>query len=144
MSKPMAEDHTTPSTKTHTLKDYGLACGLAAYILAGAIGLYLLRICWPAYAVASIDKSYTIEMLFSRLSVAVLAAILAGITAKAIAKDHGKTSWLVGVIIFFMAAYLHFFRVWDDYPAWYHFVYLLPIVPIIGLSHYFIPGKKAD
>jgi hypothetical protein len=129
-------------TKTRTLKDYGLPCGLAAYLLVGATGLYLLRICWPAYALASIDKSYTIDMLVSRLSVGVLAAILAGVVAKAIAKDRGKTSWLVGVIIFCMAAYIHFFQVWDDYPAWYHFVYLLPIVPITGLSHYFIRSGR--
>ena len=97
-------------------------------MIVGSFGLYLLLKCWPAYAIASKDKSYTFEMLLSRLSVGILASVLAGIIATKVANDEGKTAWFVGVIVFCVAAYIHFFRVWTDYPVWYHFAYLIPIL----------------
>ena len=115
---------------------YGILSGLTVYAMIGTIGLYMLRICWHEYSIASMDKSYTFEMLLSRLSVGIIASVFAGIFATKIANEKGKTAWLVGVIVFCVAAYIHFFRVWADYPAWYHFTYLAPIIPITGLSHY--------
>ena len=61
----------------------------------------------------------------------------AGVLATKVANDEGKTAWFVGAMVFCGAAYVHFFRVWADYPVWYHFAYLLPIIPVTGLSHYF-------
>jgi len=125
-------------------KIYGILSGLTVYIIVGSIGLYLLCTCWPDYAIASKDKSYTFEMLLSRLLIGILASVFAGIIATKIANDEGKSGWFVGAIVFCIAAYIHFFRVWTDYPAWYHFAYLLPIIPITGLSHYFICKKEID
>jgi len=123
-------------------RNYGILSGLTVYIIVGATGLYLLRTCWSDYAIASKDKSYTFEMLLSRLLIGILASAFAGIIATKIANDEGKSAWLVGTIVFCIAAYIHFFRVWTDYPAWYHFAYLLPIIPITGLSHYLFAKRK--
>ena len=117
---------------------YALLAGLTSYILVGLSGLYLLSTVWTDYALASKNKSYTFEMKLSRLFIGVLAAVFAGIVPTLIANDRGKTAWFVGVIIFCFAACNHFFLVWTDYPAWYHFSYLLPIIPITGLSHYLV------
>jgi hypothetical protein len=119
-----------------TMKFYlGIITGLIVYAIIGSLGLYLLKICWADYNIASRDKSYTIQMLLSRLLVAMLASIITGISSCKIANDKGKSSWFVAVIVFCIAAYIHFLRVWADYPIWYHFAYLLPIIPTIGLSH---------
>jgi hypothetical protein len=117
---------------------YGILSGFIVYAMIGSFGLFLLLKCWPAYRIAARDKSYSSAMLLSRLSIGILAAVLAGIVAKKMANDKGKAAWFVGLTIFCIAAYIHFFRVWADYPVWYHFAYLLPIIPITGLSHYFI------
>ena len=117
-------------------KKYGILSGLTVYIISGSIGLYLLRTWWPDYAIASKDKSYTVDMLWSRLVIGILASVCAGIVTTKMASDKGKSAWSVGTILFCIAAYIHFFRVWTDYPAWYHFVYLLSILPITGLSHH--------
>lgn len=121
---------------------YGILAGLIAYIITGSIGLYLLRNCWTDYAIASKDKSYTFEMLLFRLFVGISASIIAGVIATKITNDKGKSAWFVGTIVFFFAAYIHFFRVWSEYPGWYHVAYLLPIIPITGLSHYLISKWK--
>ena len=110
----------------------GMLCGVIAYAIVGAIGLYILRMSWPDYALATLEKSYSFQMLLSRLFIGAVAAIFAGILATKIAKDKGKTAWIVGGIVFCIAAYIHFFRVWNDYAAWYHFVYLFSIVIFTG------------
>jgi hypothetical protein len=120
----------------------GILTGLIAYMIIGLLGLYLLRISWADYAISNKDKSYTLIMLLSRLFVGIIAAIVAGISATKIANDNGKSAWYVGAIVFCVAAYDHFFRIWNDYPAWYHFAYLLPLLPVIGLSGYFIHKRK--
>jgi hypothetical protein len=120
----------------------GILTGLIAYLIIGSLGLYLLRISWNDYAIAHKDKSYTLVMLISRLSVGMIASIIAGISTTKITSDKGKCAWIVGTIVFCVAAYYHFFWVWADYPVWYHFVYLLPIMPTIGLSYYFFCKRK--
>ena len=81
-------------------------------------------------------------MLLLRLTVGIVASIGAGATATRISNDRGKSAWFVAAIVFCVAAYIHFFEVWKDYPVWYHFAYLLPIVPVTGLSHYFFSKRK--
>ena len=120
---------------------FGVLAGLSAYMIIGSIGLYLLKICWADYASSSIDKSYTLAMLLSRLFVGILASICTGISTTKIANNSVRSAWFVGAIVFCGAAYIHFVRVWIDYPVWYHFAYLLPIIPVIGISHYFFKRK---
>ena len=120
---------------------FGILAGLIAYIVTGSLGLYLLKISWADYAISSKDKSYTFEMLLARLFVGIFASMVAGITTIKISNDNGKSAWLVGVITFCGATYIHFVKVWTDYPVWYHFSYLLPIIPLIGLSPYFFKRK---
>ena len=69
-------------------------------------------------------------------------AAFAGAFSTKIASDRAKSAWIVGLVVFSAAAYIHFFRVWADYPVWYHFAYLLPIMPITGLSQYLYAKRK--
>lgn len=121
---------------------FGVLAGLVAYMIVGSLGLYLLKVSWTNYAIASGDKSYALTMLLSRLFVGILASVAAGVSATRITNDSGRSAWLVGVIVFCVAAYIHFVNVWADYTVWYHFVYLLPIIPIIGLSHYVFEKRQ--
>ena len=118
---------------------YGIVAGLIVYVIIGSIGLYLLRICWADYAIANKDKSYTFEMLLFRLLVGIFSSVIAGAITTKITSDRGKTAWFVGAIVFCVGLYIHFLTtVWGDYPIWYHFAYVLPILPITGLSHYLL------
>jgi hypothetical protein len=117
---------------------FGILTGLIAYSIIGKLGLYLLQISWADYAIHSKDKLYTLEMLLSRLFIGILAAIIASISATKVANDRGKSAWVVGAIVFCVGSYIHLITlVWTEYPLWYHFAFLLPIIPVIGLSHYF-------
>jgi uncharacterized membrane protein YeaQ/YmgE (transglycosylase-associated protein family) len=116
---------------------FGIFAGLIAYAMIGSFGLFMLRISWADYAIASEDKSYTSTMMIFRLSVGILAAIMAGISATKMANDEGKSAWFVGVILFCVGSYNHFLTsVWTDYPVWYHLGFVIPIIPVIGLSRH--------
>lgn len=109
--------------------------GVITYAIIGLLGLYLLKVCWTEYNIASATKSYSITMLAARLSVAMLASIAAGFMLSKIAY-YNKSTQIASVIIFLGASYIHIFRVWPDYPVWYHLAYLLPIIPTILFTYH--------
>lgn len=116
--------------------------GLFAYALVGKLGLYLLLICWRDYATHSTHESYTLPMLIARLLVSLLTATTASISATKLANDSGKSAWVVGALVFTVASYIHLLTaVWREYPVWYHWAYLLPIIPVTGLSQTLL-GKR--
>ena len=113
----------------------GILAGLVAYAIFGKVGLYLLQVCWSDYDLHSIDKSFTVPMLAARLFVGNIASIAAGVAATKMGDNKGKSAWVVGTLVFIGAAYVHFMTItWTEYPLWYHLTYVLPIVPVIGLS----------
>ena len=122
---------------------YGTLAGLAMYAITGSLGLFLLRFCWAEYALRSEDKSYTLEMLLCRLSAGILAAMTAGISTTKIAGDNGRSAWLVALVVFCAGSYIHLLTTtWTQYPVWYHFAYLLPIIPITGFSRHFFRKRN--
>ncbi|MVM36239.1 hypothetical protein GO755_39885 [Spirosoma sp. HMF4905] len=130
-------------TKTTRNLIFGILAGLIAYMIIGKLGLYLLHIGWADYATHSKDKSYTLGMLLSRLFIGLVASITASITTTKIANDNGKSAWFVGAVVFCVGSYIHFLTtVWGDYPSWYHFAYVLPIIPITGLSNYLLAKEN--
>ena len=121
---------------------FGLFAGLLAYAIVGKLGLYLLQISWADYATHSQDKSYTLGMLLARLVVGLVASITASVTATKMATDKGKSAWLVGTIVFLVSSYIHLLTItWTGYPVWYHFAYLVAILPVIGLSHAYFANR---
>jgi hypothetical protein len=112
--------------------------GAACWIAIGLVGLFVLRVGWSAYAAAEPTKAYTLTMLLSRLAVASVGSIASGSLAVMIAKgDRTAACWL-GALLFLGSAPVHlpgsFLSVWADYPAWYHAVYLLSLMPLTGLG----------
>ena len=109
----------------------GLAVGWAAswVILTG--GFSLLRGLWPDYALAEPDKAFTLSMLFVRL-VIFTAMICATAGLGALVAGDKRVAWIAGGLILAMSVPPHLYPgyVWDDYPAWYHFGYLVSILPI--------------
>jgi hypothetical protein len=74
-------------------------------------------------------------MLFVRLVIfSAMIAATAGV-ATLVARDT-RIAWLAGGLILGVSIPPHLYpgHVWDDYPAWYHSVYLVSILPIAGLA----------
>ena len=120
----------------------GLAVGLATAVAIGAASFFALQTLWPAYAAAVPDKSFTLSMLMTRLLLGVLSTAAAACVATRIAMDDGRTAWRLGVLFLAVSLPNHMFAVWDDYPAWYHVVYLGYLVPIAGLTGQMTASKN--
>jgi len=113
-----------------------LALVAACLVAVGVskLGFESLRAAWPDYAAAEPEKTYTLAMLFARLGIAAILTAAAGGVATLVAGDRGLAAWCVGGLFLLVSLPVHLDTVWDDYPAWYHFVYLLSLVPIAGFS----------
>lgn len=94
------------------------------------------RAFWPEYAAAEPHKHYTLTMLLARLAVAALCAAVAACGTTAVAGDNGRAAWWLGGLFVVVSLPNHLYPgyVWNDYPAWYHLVYLSYLVPVAGLS----------
>ncbi len=91
----------------------------------------MLRVAWSDYALADPTKSYTLAMLLVRL--VIFSTTIASTSAVAALVAGDKRAPLVtGGIILALSIPPHLYPgyVWDDYPAWYHILYLLSVVPI--------------
>jgi hypothetical protein len=93
-------------------------------------GIAALKSAWPAYAAAAPEKAYSPSMLFVRLVLFGSAIASAAAAATAVSRFH-HMGWIVGCITFAASIPDHFYPgyVWNDYPPWYHYTYLLSILP---------------
>lgn len=130
----------------------GVLAGGVAWIAIGLAGLFLLRTGWSDYAAAEPTKAYNFAMLLSRLALASVCSISSGFVAVTTAKDNRKAAWWLGALLLLGSMPLHlpisYFNVWADYPAWYHAVYLLSLMPLIGFGGYLaqsvLPGATKE
>jgi hypothetical protein len=106
-----------------------LGWATSSVVLTG--GFTLLRAIWPDYALADPEKAYTLTMLFVRLFIFSTMIAATSAVATFVARDR-RFAWLAGGLILAVSIPPHLYPayVWDDYPAWYHIVYLISILPI--------------
>ena len=114
--------------------------GLAAWVAIGSLGLLVLRVAWHDYALAEPLKLYSPAMLAARLAVAAIACVAGGFVAARPAGAAG--AWAAGSLLLVLSLPIHLVDVWADYPAWYHAVYLLMLVPVTGIGGSF-GGSRA-
>jgi hypothetical protein len=107
-----------------------LVAGCVIAIAVASAGFALLRSVWPEYAAAEPEKAYTLAMLFARLTVGAVCTGAAACVTTLIAGDDGRSAWWLGALFVVVSLPAHLYYVWDDYPVWYHFLYLGYLVPI--------------
>jgi len=111
-----------------------LGVGCATAVASAMLGFSILRAIWPGYAAAEPNKAFTLGMLIARLSLAALLTAGAACATTLVARDSGRAAWYLGVLFLILSLPVHLRSVWNDYPVWYHAVYLLSLVPIAGYS----------
>lgn len=103
-----------------------VAIALAATVVARSV--------WPAYAAAEPSKAYSIAMLVTRLLVGAICTVSAATVASIVVKDDGRVACGLGALFLLLSLPEHLWRVWAEYPAWYHILYLSYLVPIAALT----------
>lgn len=108
--------------------------GCVSAVIVARVGFALMIAGWPAYAAAAPIKAFTLSMLFARLALAVVITVISACVATLVARDDGRIGWWLGALFLALSLPSHLHTVWNDYPVWYHFVYLAGLVPIAGAS----------
>lgn len=111
----------------------GLLAG--ALLWKGIVALFTLvgNLVWPAYAAVEVQRVFTLEMFASRLLVGALANLAFGAVVAWVTRGERRAFW------FALSAWMIFsvvdhYLVWEQFPLWYHLVYLACIVPIAMLG----------
>ena len=121
----------------------GLGAGVVCALGIARLALWTLQAAWPEYAAALPQKEFTLPMLLSRLSIAVLLTVAAASAATLVAGDR-RASWMLGCLIVVVSLPSHLHYSWADYPLWYHAVYLVSIVPLAVLGGRLVPIRLSS
>ena len=72
-------------------------------------------------------------MLMARLLVGIVCSIAAGAACGAIAGPESIAPAIVGGIMLILLVPIQY-AVWDDYPNWYHLVFVGSVIPVVWRS----------
>jgi hypothetical protein len=103
---------------------------LVAWVLVASVLNRLLRMGLPGYAAVEPTMAFTPFMLWARLALGALASLGAGYVVARLAPDGRKLPLIVGGLVFAMFLPVHY-MLWTKFPAWYHLLFLLTIVPLV-------------
>ncbi len=110
-----------------------IVAGFVAWWGVVGIATLLARATWPAYALAEPSRAYTFEMLLTRLATGMLATLAAGAVVAWLTRSERKAVYWLGAVLLLLSVGDHY-RVWVQYPVWYHLFYLSYLVPLALLG----------
>ena len=110
-----------------------LIAGVLAWKSVAALATLLGRLIWPAYAAVEMQRVFTLDMYVTRLAVGALATLVFGAVVGWIARGEKRTIHLI-VALWLIYSMVDHYTVWDQFPVWYHLLYLAYIVPLTLLG----------
>jgi hypothetical protein len=113
----------------------GVVAGFVAWWVVASILNIGLRLWLPGYTPeVEHTLAFTLPMKIWRLSIAVAAALAAGMVVGAIAPESRRAPWIAGIVILLPFLPIHLYFVWNKLPVWYHLSFLVPLVPLVVLG----------
>jgi len=110
-----------------------VVAGLVVWIAVVTVAGLIMRSSWPAYARVADAMTFTLPMMFARLSIGALATLAAGWVTAAIAPRPMLVRLMPGLIL--LAAFIpQHIALWNNFPVWYHLTFLLSLVPLTYLG----------
>lgn len=110
-----------------------IVAGFVAWIVIASVLDRLLRLAWPAYAAALPTFAFTLPMMSARLCEGAVATLGAGYFGRWIARTPvwpAAVLGLLGLLLFLPEHY----RLWHDFPVWYHLTFLGSLIPLSVLG----------
>jgi hypothetical protein len=107
--------------------------GLICFAAMESVFGFFARSAWAAYAAAAPTRSYTVAMLAARLTTGAVLTIGAGYVASITAGGNRRSAALFGITLLTISSIWHY-HIWDEYPVWYHLVFLGYLLPLVLLS----------
>ena len=110
-------------------KILGVVAGLFVWLAVVFVVGEIMRRSWPAYASVADAMTFTLPMMLARLSIGALATLAAGLVTTLIV-PHATTTRLMPGVLLLVAFIPQHVMLWDKFPVWYHFTFLLSLVPL--------------
>jgi hypothetical protein len=121
--------------KEDTMKNGMLAvvAGLVAFVVIATVAGLIMRGTWPEYAAVADAMTFTLPMMFARLSIGALATLAAGWVAAFVARRSMLAALTTGLILLALFIPQHI-MLWARFPVWYHLTFLFSLVPLAYLG----------
>jgi len=114
-------------------KALGVIAGLVVWIAVTTVAGVIMRAAWPAYASVADAMTFTLPMMFARLSIGAVATVAAGWVAAIITRRSTLATLLPGVVL--LAGFIpQHIMLWEKFPVWYHLTFLLSLIPLAFLG----------
>ena len=110
-----------------------LFAGALAWKAVATLFTLVGNLVWPAYAAVEVQRTFTLDMLASRLMVGALANLTFGAVAALVAGREQRT-FLMALAAWMTFSVIDHYLVWEQFPVWYHLLYLAYIVPVVMLG----------
>ena len=107
--------------------------GLAVWVAIVIVAAMIMRSSWPAYASVAEAMTFSLPMLLARLSIGAVATLAAGWVTTAITSRSLLVTLLPGVLLLVAFIPQHI-ALWNAFPVWYHFTFLVSLVPLTYLG----------
>jgi hypothetical protein len=104
--------------------------GLITWALVATLLNRLLRLGLPGYAAAEPTMDFTLTMQCARLALGAVASVSAGLVVARLAPHGGRLPLFLGALLLAMFLPVHY-NLWSKFPAWYHLLFLLTIIPFV-------------
>jgi hypothetical protein len=106
-----------------------LAFNLIAFLVANAVGAV-----WPAIAAIEDPRDYTMQMLWFRLTIGAAGVFVSGTIAGIVSRRGAYAGLVMGIVFELVFLPVHLLVLYEDFPAWYHAVFLIYVVPVTWLG----------
>ena len=106
----------------------GVVTGLVVWLAIATVAGLIMRGTWPAYASVAEAMTFTLAMMFARLSIGAFATISMGFVTACITQS--AVARLIPGVILLIAFIPQHVMLWDKFPLWYHLTFLLSLVPL--------------
>ena len=111
----------------------GVVAGLLAFVAVATVAGIIMRGAWPDYARVADAMTFTLPMMFARLTIGAAATIAAGWVTAVIARRSTLMRLAPGLLLL-MAFIPQHIMLWEKFPVWYHLTFLLSLVPLTYLG----------
>jgi len=123
-------------------KIFGVVAGLAAWVGLVIVMGEIMRRSWPAYASVASAMTFTLPMMFARLSIGALATVAAGFVTAMIVPRAALAKLMPGVLLLVAFVPQHI-MLWNTFPVWYHLTFLLSLVPLTYVGGALWSGSRS-
>jgi hypothetical protein len=124
------------NAKTMIRFDIAVVVGVIVWILCATALDILLRFTLPGYAAAEPGLHFTLSMMIARLALpSAVPSIVAGFVGTWSARGNRRAALVLGFILLLAFLPAHY-RLWTQFPLWYHLTFLasLPLLTLLGAT----------